>query len=359
VGGATGKSNIKQDVKTKAEEAKGGLVKSGAATGSARKDDVTMKAALPSYLHYLLSDGTASPPTALHYLFSDSNDETKAAKATKAPVAKQEQNQQRQQRQHLQQLHHAQQQEQEQHPSTTTAATAADATTSTRIPRVVHFVISDRGTRYFDWTAFVAVVAAARHIKPKSIKIHVLDGDNGGAPIGQWWAKLPATLATMGTPLFIIPFGAKDVPQTLNNVKVICDARSEFYDTISNNSCFCISYVPRGVLLAYAPVLKVTIPAHLSDFKRFKVLLDEGGMYMDTDHVRCCCCCCCCCCCHHHHHYVQRGMPVELTIQTLLALIHRLASYMFTQLLIRDVDELLVFDSVWGRQAKNENGHQV
>jgi hypothetical protein len=43
-----------------------------------------------------------------------------------------------------------------------------------------------------------------------------------------------------------------------------------------------------------------------------QVLLQEGGVYMDTDHV-----------------------------------------------MVRGVDELLEFDSVWGRQAENEHGHQV
>jgi hypothetical protein len=43
-----------------------------------------------------------------------------------------------------------------------------------------------------------------------------------------------------------------------------------------------------------------------------QVLLREGGVYMDTDHV-----------------------------------------------MVRGVDELLEFDSVWGRQAENEHGHQV
>jgi hypothetical protein len=57
---------------------------------------------------------------------------------------------------------------------------------------------------------------------------------------------------------------------------------------------------------------EVTKPAHFSDFWRFEVMAKEGGIYMDTDH-----------------------------------------------LIMNNMDELLHYTSVWGRQGKNEFGYQV
>jgi hypothetical protein len=40
------------------------------------------------------------------------------------------------------------------------------------VPRIVHIVLTDRATRFFDWTCYMAVFAANRHLKPKEIKVH-------------------------------------------------------------------------------------------------------------------------------------------------------------------------------------------
>ena len=44
------------------------------------------------------------------------------------------------------------------------------------IPRIAHFIISDSSKRYFDWTCYLAVMAARRHVKPTTIMMHVLEG---------------------------------------------------------------------------------------------------------------------------------------------------------------------------------------
>jgi hypothetical protein len=185
-----------------------------------------MKAALPKYLHYLLLDDNKE---------AESTEGT-PRHATTVAAANKAANTRRQQQQRQQQQQQQVQQQQQQQVQQPLAATKPTATAASHIPSVVHFVLTDRGTRYFDWTAFVAVIAAARHVRPMKggVKIHVLDGEAGGAPIGEWWAKLPSTLAALGVPLHIVPFGAADVPAVLNNVKVV-------------------------------------IPAHISDFKRFQV----------------------------------------------------------------------------------------
>lgn len=72
--------------------------------------------------------------------------------------------------------------EQEEGVSTTSDSKVTNAE---GVPRLVHFVLTDRGTRYFDWTAYVAVMAAKTHVidTPKSkskqggtIYVHILDG---------------------------------------------------------------------------------------------------------------------------------------------------------------------------------------
>ena len=43
------------------------------------------------------------------------------------------------------------------------------------VPRIVHFVLTDRGTSFFDWTAYTAVMAARTHVTAKVvIEINVL-----------------------------------------------------------------------------------------------------------------------------------------------------------------------------------------
>jgi hypothetical protein len=110
----------------------------------------------------------------------------------------------------------------------------------TLIPKVVHYVISDRRTRHFDWTCYLSVRAAMDHINPWKIVFHVYENVE---PFGGWWEETKK-LNTVS----IIPFTKEDVPQILNGVPV-------------------------------------TIPAHIADFRRFQVLAKEGGIYMDTDHI--------------------------------------------------------------------------
>jgi hypothetical protein len=128
-------------------------------------------------------------------------------------------------------------------------------------------VLTDHGTRYIDWTCYLSVRSVVDLVNPDAILFHILDGV---LPSGQWWdaiAKIPAVK--------IVPFTSADVPKTLNG------------HDVSN-------------------------PAHISDFRRFKVMYDRGGIYLDTDHV-----------------------------------------------LVRPIDNLLTYSSVWGRQGENEKGHQV
>ena len=37
------------------------------------------------------------------------------------------------------------------------------------VPRIVHFVLTDRGTSFFDWTAYTAVMAARTHVTAKVV----------------------------------------------------------------------------------------------------------------------------------------------------------------------------------------------
>ena len=132
-----------------------------------------------------------------------------------------------------------------------------------RIPRVVHYVLADRGARFFDWTMYVSVKAALNVLRADEVKIHLLDG---AEPWGGWFAAVRPLVT-------LVPFAATH--RELNGVAV-------------------------------------EEPAHIADFRRFEVLAEEGGIYMDTDHV-----------------------PT------------------------RSYDDLLHHTSVWGRQGKNELGNQV
>ena len=132
-----------------------------------------------------------------------------------------------------------------------------------RIPRVVHYVLADRGARFFDWTMYVSVKASLNVLRADEVKLHLLDG---AEPWGDWFAAVRPFVT-------LVPF--KATHRELNGVPV-------------------------------------EEPAHIADFRRFEVLAEEGGIYMDTDHV-----------------------PT------------------------RSYDELLHHTSVWGRQGKNELGNQV
>lgn len=136
-----------------------------------------------------------------------------------------------------------------------------------QVPRIVHVVLSDHGTRAFDWTCWVAIKAAQIHLKPTKIMVHILDNVE---PWSGWWTAVKAM-----PEVEVMPFFAKDVPAKLNG-------------------------------------FKVAKPAHLSDFRRFQMLHEYGGVYIDTDHI-----------------------------------------------FLRSPAALLRFKSVWGRQALNEVGHQV
>ena len=106
------------------------------------------------------------------------------------------------------------------------------------IPNIVHFVLADKAERFFDWTMYLAVVAARDRLKPEAIYMHLLDGVE---PYGDWFQA--------AKPLVTIrPFARTEVPAILNG----------------------------------EPVAK---PAHVADFKRLRVLYEQGGIYMDTDHV--------------------------------------------------------------------------
>lgn len=140
------------------------------------------------------------------------------------------------------------------------------------IPRVVHFVISDRGARVFDWTHLLAVRAARDAVQPQEILLHVFEGVR---PPGPFFREAE----TMGR---VVPFGREEVPLHI-----------------------CREGDPRGcVALSKA--------AHVADFRRLQVLHEQGGIYMDLDHIA-----------------------------------------------IAPFDRLLNYTSVWGRQARNENGMQV
>jgi hypothetical protein len=110
---------------------------------------------------------------------------------------------------------------------------------SPRVPRVVHYIISDRRTHFFDWTCYLSVRAAFTHIKPSKVIFHIYDSVE---PFGQWWEETKKLGVTLQ------PFGIKDVPQELNGIKV-------------------------------------TLPAHVADLRRFQILAEQGGIYMDTDHI--------------------------------------------------------------------------
>ena len=125
---------------------------------------------------------------------------------------------------------------------------------------------------------YLSVRAALDRAKPTKLVVHLLGGVE---PYGEWWAAAKADATAAGV-LELRPFARSELPATVN-----------------------------GHTLA--------LPAHVGDFKRFAVLYEEGGIYLDTDHI-----------------------------------------------LIRDVGPLLRgggsgggASSVWGRQAENEHGHQI
>ena len=77
-----------------------------------------------------------------------------------------------------------------------------------RIPRVVHYVLADRGARFFDWTMYVSVKAALNVLRADEAKIHLLDG---AEPWGGWFAAVRPLVT-------LVPFAATH--RELNGVAV-------------------------------------------------------------------------------------------------------------------------------------------
>eukprot|EP00042_Codosiga_hollandica_P057060 m.837579 g.837579 ORF g.837579 m.837579 type:complete len:1010 (+) comp59489_c0_seq1:48-3077(+) len=104
------------------------------------------------------------------------------------------------------------------------------------IPKIVHFIITDGGQSFFDWTRYSVVLAASIQLKPDVMYLHLIDGVR---PYGLWFDEA-AKLCTIRN------FTRADVPTELNGHKV-------------------------------------THVAHVSDFYRMNILYHEGGIYLDLD----------------------------------------------------------------------------
>ena len=128
-----------------------------------------------------------------------------------------------------------------------------------KIPRLVHIVLTDRGTRPFDWTCWLSLKAVKNHLRPTTIMVHLLDAVE---PWSAWWREVKKMPEVR-----IMPFTADDIPKELNGHSV-------------------------------------HLAAHLSDFRRFQMMYEHGGVYIDTDMIY-----------------------------------------------VRPVDELLKYEAVWGRQG--------
>lgn len=107
------------------------------------------------------------------------------------------------------------------------------------IPNNVHFVLTDRDTRFFDWPCYVAIRSAWEKLQPDKLLVHVLDGIEPNTS-ADWWHAAKSYITA------VVPFPRSDVPLSLNGVKVIH-------------------------------------PAFIADFRRIQILYDWGGIYMDTD----------------------------------------------------------------------------
>ena len=108
-----------------------------------------------------------------------------------------------------------------------------------RIPKVVHFVLTDRDTRFFDWPCYVAIRSAWEHLRPDELLVHLLDGVEPQLE-ASWWRAARRYITRL------VPFERSAVPMALN-----------------------------GARLRH--------PAFIADFQRIQVLYDSGGIYMDTD----------------------------------------------------------------------------
>jgi len=117
-----------------------------------------------------------------------------------------------------------------------------------RIPNIVHYVLANRRPRPFPWTAYLSARAAVDRLRPDRLIYHLLDAVQ---PTGPWWeaARGLAVPSEEGPGLVeLIPYSLDEVPSPTSGAKL---SRPEF----------------------------------VSDFMRIQVLLQAGGVYLDTDHV--------------------------------------------------------------------------
>ena len=112
------------------------------------------------------------------------------------------------------------------------------------IPNIVHFVLTDRNTRFFDWPCYAAIRSAWEKLKPDQLLVHVLDGVEPST-FDHWWQAAKAFITA------VMPFPRSAVPFSLNG-------------------------------------LRLRHPAFIADFRRIQVLYEWGGIYMDTDALSLC-----------------------------------------------------------------------
>ena len=146
--------------------------------------------------------------------------------------------------------------------------TAADA--DFPIPNIVHFVLTDRDARFFDWSCYAAVKAAWFHLRPERILIHVLDGVVPKTHSG-WWRRL-------------VDEGIVDG-----------DVRTPSADGVVTTSSRTDRDKPVGVVVSFPrasiPIslnnVLVKHPAYIADFRRLQALY-EYGAGANFAFVRCC-----------------------------------------------------------------------
>ncbi|CAE7236264.1 SLC8A2 [Symbiodinium pilosum] len=121
----------------------------------------------------------------------------------------------------------------------TCGSTAPSISWSVPIPNIVHLVLTDRDTRFFDWPCYAAVRSAREKLQPEKLLVHVLDGVEPST-FNDWWQAAKAFISD------VVPFPRSAVPNSLNG-------------------------------------LRLSHPAFIADFIRIKILHDWGGIYMDAD----------------------------------------------------------------------------
>ena len=60
------------------------------------------------------------------------------------------------------------------HPDHAMITIVPTSTNHHTVPHTVHFVITDGGRAFFDWTRYVAIRAAYEQLKPDVIYLHVI-----------------------------------------------------------------------------------------------------------------------------------------------------------------------------------------